>query len=365
MRNRTELQTPLLRWTIALAALGLAPSVQAGSPFQPPPGGTPHVQGAEAVGPDLFISGRDLGVVGVPVVLLGGVSLEVRSYSPTVIVAAIDPSMPPGAYPLWVKTFTEAGAAGAWASLDLTVGARGAIGPIGPSGPPGPRGETGTRGDPGPQGITGAPGEPGAMGLPGMQGQQGQQGEPGPAGAPGQAGSRGPPGPAGATGPQGRAPLAAKVVTFTVEAESWCACTPQPTWIRTACCRTWSGEENPAACSVWLGTESKCGSHIYHATRSCECDTPAVGVACPVVGGHQGRSALFSCFLGGHDGGNGCAGVAGHDTASITGTYSLSCECIPLPIVGCMIECPFLVGLPEGRTPSHVSSRALCARTAP
>ena len=223
--------------TASNAFSGSAPSssrtllAAAGTSDSPPGGDFPTINSVDSSDGHLYISGTSFGIRSTPVVKLGGVSLVVESYSPTIIVATIPANFTSASYPLWVQSFvaTPFGPVGLWCYLGVTIGAAGAPGPRGPpgdAGPPGPPGRDGDGGSPGPQGPPGRDGDagspgpqgppgrdgdagpPGPVGPPGPPGPQGDAGPPGPEGFPGRdgdAGPQGPPGPPGPPGPQGDA----------------------------------------------------------------------------------------------------------------------------------------------------------------
>lgn len=110
----------------------------------------------------------------VPRVTLAGERLEVLSWGPFEILAALPPGLEPGSYRLAVSSGRGERRSD---TFDVTIGA------AGPAGPPGPEGPEGPAGLPGPQG-------PG--GLPGPVGPTGPVGAPGPPGPPGPAGGGGP-----------------------------------------------------------------------------------------------------------------------------------------------------------------------------
>jgi hypothetical protein len=126
-----------------------------------------------------------------PVVHLGGIELNVLSYTRTEIVTELPVDIADGDYLLTVSTGSSANQN---ESYDLTIAygiTEGAVGPEGPQGPPGPQGPMGPAGPQGPQGE------------PGPQGPAGPIGPTGPQGVQGSAGPAGPEGPQGLPGPQG------------------------------------------------------------------------------------------------------------------------------------------------------------------
>lgn len=130
----------------------------------------------------LTIRGANLADRRAPSVDLAGWELDVLSFGPGEVLAALPPDLPPGSYRLVV---TRGHGSKRSDSFDVTIGA---VGPPGPIGPQGPEGEEGPPGLPGPQGD------------PGPMGPQGPIGPAGPAGSPGSPGPRGPEGPAGPPG---------------------------------------------------------------------------------------------------------------------------------------------------------------------
>jgi hypothetical protein len=194
----------------------------------------------------LFVHGVDFGATRPPVVTLGGVRLAVQSYSPTDVVATLDPGLAAGSYPLHVGTYSHRhhdGQPERWASLDVTLGAQG------PKGDQGVPGSQGLPGPTGPQGVTGPTGEPG------LQGQKGDTGDTGPQGPTGQKGDKGDPGSGGGT------LLVTTVVSGPV-----------------GLCGTW----DPTSCSAAGG-----------AVATCPAGTVVVG------GGYQsGRGQSLAVFIG-------------------------------------------------------------------
>ncbi len=181
---RPQASWPALPFGLTLAALLCAAPGLALA--QTPPGATAvQVNRVEEVGGQVFITGKNLGTAASPVVLLGSAALVVSSYAPTVIVAELAASLPPGSYPLYVKTSVRSGGRtiATWTRTDVAIGA--AIpGPVGPSGPAGPSGPQGLRGLAGLDGAPGPAGAPGPQGLPGVPGAPGPVGPVGPPGAP-------------------------------------------------------------------------------------------------------------------------------------------------------------------------------------
>jgi len=130
-----------------------------------------------------------------PVVHLGGMEVEVKSYTRNEIVAGLPEDLEDGDYLLTVSTGSSSNQNDSYdltvsyamaAAVIATQGLQGEPGPQGPVGPQGPMGPAGPQGPQGPAGSTGP------------MGSQGVQGPAGPAGADGPAGPEGPPGPAGA-----------------------------------------------------------------------------------------------------------------------------------------------------------------------
>ena len=161
----------------------------------------------DVAGGTLFVHGQGFGAQPATV-LIDRFVLDVQSYSPTDLVAALPQGIESGTYRLVVVRAPG----NASASMDVTIGAEGPQGPAGPAGPAGPQGPQGPvgaagaagpqgpRGEPGPQGLTGPQG---ATGPEGPRGFIGPMGPMGPQGAPGPAGSIGPMGPAGPAGASG------------------------------------------------------------------------------------------------------------------------------------------------------------------
>lgn len=347
---------------VALAILLLAAPALAGSPFQPPAEAVARVRAAEVIGHELFVSGENFGVVQPPVVLLGGVTLQVKSYAPSTIVAGLDPALPPGSYPLWVQTFASSGTAGAWASLDVTVGAVGPEGPQGPQGPQGPSGEAGPTGERGPQGFPGPQGQigfPGPQGLPGVQGPPGQRGEIGPTGPQGAPGEQGP---QGATGVQGPAGPLLPVTTFPVTRASTCTCHAEKTY-SFACCRI-AGLESQTLCWASYGRPSECGTHTVTVAEKCSCAAPLAEATCPSLPAPQGEAALTTCFEGGYSGANGCLtpGQVVESTTLSMGERTETCDfyLFPLPLGK---VCEWTVTGSDVQ--AHITAKAMCAKLGP
>jgi len=120
-----------------------------------------------------------------PVVHLGGVNLDVQSYTKTEIVAALPEDIEDGDYLLTVSTGSSTNQNDSYAltvAHGMTPGAAGLPGPQGPAGPQGPMGPAGTQGPQGAPGPQGPAGPIGSAGPQGLSGPGGAQGLPGPAG---------------------------------------------------------------------------------------------------------------------------------------------------------------------------------------
>src|SRR5437868_4779936 len=111
--------TALNRYAVACCVLCGSHAVYADSP---PASAYPQITAADAQAQSLFIGGTNFGAALLPVVRLGSTALVVTSYAPTVIVAALPATVPPGSYPLWVQSFsTTSSIQGAWSYLAVTL----------------------------------------------------------------------------------------------------------------------------------------------------------------------------------------------------------------------------------------------------
>jgi Collagen triple helix repeat (20 copies)/IPT/TIG domain len=140
----------------------LAATVWAASPH-------PVITGAV---PDFAINPTQLTILGSsfgtdrPLVSLDGLPLTVLSFTDTLVVASLPPSLTPGSYLLALSARDKTNQAFT-SEFDVTLGA------VGPKGDMGDRGLTGPQGNQGGQGVQGPQGSQGLQGVPGPQGPAG------------------------------------------------------------------------------------------------------------------------------------------------------------------------------------------------
>jgi hypothetical protein len=132
----------------------------------------------------LTIKGANFGKAK-PFVNLDGLNMVVLSYTETMVVTQVPPSIDsiPGTYQLTLTNNSlEGDESERNATFEVAIGESGTPGPTGPAGPAGPSGASGATGPMGPAGANGPAGPAGPMGL---GGPIGPAGPPGPAGASG------------------------------------------------------------------------------------------------------------------------------------------------------------------------------------
>lgn len=128
-------------------------------------------RGASGAATDIVINASGLKAGPVPVVVLGGTQLAIKTHSATSIQALLPGTLVPGDYLLTVAN--PPASEDTTTSLTYTLPAAVIPGPAGPQGLPGTVGPQGPMGAVGPQGSAGTPGPQGPAGSAGPQGPSG------------------------------------------------------------------------------------------------------------------------------------------------------------------------------------------------